>query len=114
MLRIEESPEYCKDSIRNGQASIKWKLGNLGTTQFSIGIPEFHNSLILHALRSICGNTVVTSLFDEVVCCWRIVQVYRGGLDLRDSSFSRIGREDELANFGAVAELILDSLVVTD
>jgi hypothetical protein len=114
MLHIEECPEYCKQSIRNRQASIKGELGNLGTAQFSISVPELDNSLVFHAVRSICANTVVASLFDEVICCWGIVYVYGAGLDLGDGSFSGIGGDDVLANLGAVAELVLDILLVAD
>jgi hypothetical protein len=46
VLVIEDSPVASDQKVQDGNTTVEWKLGNLGCSEFTVGIAEFGDGSI--------------------------------------------------------------------
>lgn len=114
MLSIEETPEYCQNSVYYGQAPIEWKLGNLCGWEFSISVSESNDRLIVVTGVPIGSYAIIACLLNGIIDRSWIIEVDCLCYDEIVRDFGGIGSQDELSKFCTVAEIVVHVLLVAN
>jgi hypothetical protein len=114
VLVVEKTPKDRHEGVEDRDTAIERQLGNLSGREFAVGIPKFHHRLVLVGSEHVGHNAVVTRLLYGIVDRTSILQVNGFGRDQGVGLFAGVGRNDEFANIGRVAETLLDEVVVAD
>ena len=123
MLEIQESPEDAYDEVGDGDAAVEGQLRYLGGGQFSVGVTEGHDGLVLDVgCEGVCSDAVVARLERNLLCIV-LVGVVDGLLlpqidGLGADEVLRLGfvvvGEDPLSSVGGIAQAAANALVVAD
>jgi hypothetical protein len=114
VLSVKEAPEGGENRVGDSHSAVEWELRDLGAGELAVCVTELHNGLIVNALRCPGIDTVEAGLLNQVVDGWRFLEVDSARLDLGKGRLSPIWCNDELIELCAVAELIVDVLLIAD